>query len=366
MYKPDHRTLGLTLGVIAGLLCAIGASSPGNAQSSAAPTSFPELAKYRGADREKVLYEGAKKEGKVVWYTSVVIDMDQELVKGFKARYPGIDVDVYAATDTNIMTRLLTEYKAGRHDVDSLSMGGSGPVIVDAIGGQVWDSPHLDDYPVGDLGRSLDGKLVTILQFGRVLAYNTKLVAPKDVPTKWEDLLKPYWKGKLVLVTGPGVIPVMIGGLINEWGKEKAVDYMKKLGQQNVTILGSSPAAVTGMVGSGDFLGTYGAIHRVTILQKAGAPLGAAVLGDTVFTQIQTIQLPPTPAHPYAALLWTDFLTSAKDGQTIFKDFGYPPTNPKVATNDGPLAGHKNWVVTNERLEAGLPEWTAIQNEAFR
>jgi iron(III) transport system substrate-binding protein len=34
------------------------------------PLSLAELALYQGADREKILLEGAKKEGEVVFYTS--------------------------------------------------------------------------------------------------------------------------------------------------------------------------------------------------------------------------------------------------------------------------------------------------------
>jgi hypothetical protein len=40
---------------------------------SAQPKTAAELAKYMGADRERVLYDGAKKEGKLVWYTSLTI-----------------------------------------------------------------------------------------------------------------------------------------------------------------------------------------------------------------------------------------------------------------------------------------------------
>jgi hypothetical protein len=34
------------------------------------PTSITELATYTGADREQLLYAGAKSEGTVTWYTS--------------------------------------------------------------------------------------------------------------------------------------------------------------------------------------------------------------------------------------------------------------------------------------------------------
>src|SRR5687768_13221973 len=55
---------------------------------SAQPKTAAELAKYMGADRERVLYDGAKKEGKLVWYTSLTIY--KEMAKSFEARYPAL------------------------------------------------------------------------------------------------------------------------------------------------------------------------------------------------------------------------------------------------------------------------------------
>jgi iron(III) transport system substrate-binding protein len=59
------------------------------------PSTFADLAKYNGADRERILYEGAKKEGKLVWYTSLV--PHKHIAKVFQFKYPGIEVDVYRA-----------------------------------------------------------------------------------------------------------------------------------------------------------------------------------------------------------------------------------------------------------------------------
>ncbi|HLN86954.1 MAG TPA: hypothetical protein VK200_10835, partial [Candidatus Limnocylindrales bacterium] len=38
---------------------------------TARPNTATDLAKYLGGDRERLLYDGASKEGKLVWYTSL-------------------------------------------------------------------------------------------------------------------------------------------------------------------------------------------------------------------------------------------------------------------------------------------------------
>jgi hypothetical protein len=58
-----------------------------NGVSSAQTKSLADLANYRGADREEMLKAGAKKEGKLVWYTSLTAHRD--IANVFEAKYPG-------------------------------------------------------------------------------------------------------------------------------------------------------------------------------------------------------------------------------------------------------------------------------------
>ena len=54
------------------------------------PSTIAELVTYRGADREALLYAGAKTEGKIIWYTSLAGDSYKELVKAFETKYQGV------------------------------------------------------------------------------------------------------------------------------------------------------------------------------------------------------------------------------------------------------------------------------------
>ncbi|MBI2229372.1 MAG: hypothetical protein HYU46_09760 [Deltaproteobacteria bacterium] len=46
------------------------------------PSSAAELAAYTGADRERLLLDGAKREGKVVWYTTLAAEQNKQLAAG--------------------------------------------------------------------------------------------------------------------------------------------------------------------------------------------------------------------------------------------------------------------------------------------
>src|ERR1051325_12240044 len=73
------------------------------------PASVADLAAYTGADREQRLVAGAKSEGKVVWYTSLAGTSYKELAKGFEAKYPGVKIEPYRGTSSDIMTKISAE-----------------------------------------------------------------------------------------------------------------------------------------------------------------------------------------------------------------------------------------------------------------
>ena len=78
----------------------------------AKPSTLADLVKYRGADREKILYEGAKREGSFVWYTSLV--PHKEISKVFMTKYPGVSIDIYRADGVTLANRAIAEHQARR------------------------------------------------------------------------------------------------------------------------------------------------------------------------------------------------------------------------------------------------------------
>ena len=98
--------------VLLSLVCCLALSTSSAAQTK----SVADLATYRGADREEMLKAGAKKEGKLVWYTSLTAHRD--IANVFEAKYPGIKVETYRAGPTDLSRRLLTEAEARRSIAD--------------------------------------------------------------------------------------------------------------------------------------------------------------------------------------------------------------------------------------------------------
>src|ERR1051325_1398083 len=75
--------------------------------------SGPELAFYQGSDREKILIEGARREGQVTFYTSntwVAGQVSQE----FEKKYPFVKANVWRSDSKAILKRLSEEVTAGK------------------------------------------------------------------------------------------------------------------------------------------------------------------------------------------------------------------------------------------------------------
>src|SRR3990170_1976357 len=67
------------------------------------------------------LIEAAKKEGKVVWYTSMAIDTSKPLLDAFLKEYPFIKADLVRAGEEQLMNRMLSETRAGQWFFDAVS-----------------------------------------------------------------------------------------------------------------------------------------------------------------------------------------------------------------------------------------------------
>jgi iron(III) transport system substrate-binding protein len=172
--------------------------STGVWSQSAPPKTAAELAKYMGADRERLLYEGAKKEGKVVWYTSLTVY--KEMAKFFEAKYPGVTVEVYRAPAMNLVNRILGETQARRYIFDAIeTTPGSLMLVRDNKLLLPYNSPHLADYPEGSKDKAPGGLFFTTVDRESYagIGYNKNAIPSAIVPKNFDDLLSPALKGKI-------------------------------------------------------------------------------------------------------------------------------------------------------------------------
>ena len=73
--------------------------------------------------------EAAKKEGKLVWYTSMAIDTSKPLLDAFVKEYPFIKAELVRAGEEQLMNRILSETRAGQWLFDAISTSAMGALV---------------------------------------------------------------------------------------------------------------------------------------------------------------------------------------------------------------------------------------------
>ncbi|HEY7320468.1 MAG TPA: extracellular solute-binding protein [Candidatus Binatia bacterium] len=299
----------------------------GNAWSqSSRPQTEAELGKYLGADRERLLYEGAKKEGKLVWYTSLT--PYKEFAKAFEGRYPGVTVEPYRAPAVTLATRTLGEAQARRYIVDVFeTTQGALMLLRDNKLLLPYTSPHLGDYPEGSKEKAPGGLSFYVVDRESYpgIGYNKNAIRDGDVAKSFNDLLKPALKGKIG-ISGEEIGNRVIGAMLQAKGEA----FVKKLAGQDIKMYGIPALGLNELVVSGEVPLTFTAVDsNIRLAAARGAPV-AWVAPDLVPVNSGSVAVFVHSQHPHAALLFIDFMIGPQ-GQKLFADklgYGTPRKSP--------------------------------------
>jgi iron(III) transport system substrate-binding protein len=267
------------------------------------------------AQRKKVLEDGARKEGQIVFYTSISVQDNPKVMAAFEKAYPFIKTTVYRGTPTSVFLRASTEARAGRHLVDVV---GTAPV-------EMWQlkqtklstgylSPELSAMPKGSYDP--EGHWAAFEVTPIVLAYNTKLSKSGEVPNNYQDLLQPKWKGKMSLGTEEyDWFSVMLDAM----GKEKGLAYMKALAKQELHMPGSSSRMRVQLMLAGESAIAIAARgRRVTEFKEQGAPIDFRIF-EPYAGEPNSVALLGRSPHPHAAMVFMDWMLS-QEGQVALAD----------------------------------------------
>jgi iron(III) transport system substrate-binding protein len=304
--------------VVLSVLLVFFAASTTLAQGSR-PNTLADLVKYQGADRGRILYEGAKKEGKLVWYTSLV--PHKHIAKIFEAKYPGVAVSIYRAAGNTLATRLLEERNAKRYVADAIESTPPQLMLLrDAQALQPFTSLHLANYP-GIAKETASGGLVLWVTDRESLigvGYNKNVMKGGFIPKKFDDLLNPALKGQMSSAnneTGARAIGAML--------KAKGEAFVRKLREQDIRPHGTTAAGLTELIISGEAPISFTMVE--TNLTQPAATKGAPVAWvpmEVVPVNAGSAAVIANAPNPHAALLFVDFLISP-DGQKMYSDLFY-------------------------------------------
>jgi iron(III) transport system substrate-binding protein len=268
----------------------------------------------------------AKKEGALVWYTTISVPEAKEFADAFEKQFPPIKVEIFRSGAGVLANRMSSEYQARSYRVDivqGISSRGVMPAFERKELIARYNSPEYK-FVASDL-KDKAGYWTAQTVNTIVLAYNTRMVKPADVPKTYDDLLKPMWKGKKILNDTENF--AWFDELLKYWGRDRGVAYFRRLAEQEQVFQRGSRGRVQ-LVVAGEFPLTiaYGPHIQSYIAQRA--PIDWVPLEPVIFVR-DTVSLAGKPPHPAAAKLFIDFLFS-KESQLKLREMNRIPARVDV------------------------------------
>ena len=294
-----------------------------------AAATVDEITLYNKPDRQKILVDGARKEGKISWYTSLIVDQVVRPVKeAFEKKYPFLQVEYFRGNSERLVQKMFAEYQGKRYEVDIVDGTVTAPMVRNGGYLQRFYSPHLAEYPAELKDPQGYWGVSNVYYFA--LGYNTRMVKPNEVPKTYEDLLNPRWKGQMMWSTSRGSgAPMFVGTILNTMGTEAGKAYLQKLKLQNIAKTPASNRQVLDLTIAGEYpLALQIFNHHAVISKLAGAPVDWQVHEPATAT-INNIGLARNSTHPNSSMLLIDFILSEK-GQKVYQQSNYLPAHPKV------------------------------------
>jgi len=318
---------------------------------------------------DAALIEAAKKEGKVIWYTTLIVNQAiRPLKDAFKKQYPGIELQYARADEAPTAAKILAEAQAGRVQAD-LFDGISNMVPLKRAGLVTAFVPPSAAQIPADL-KDKDGTWIAILLYVSAPGINTAIVPKEHAPKTYADLLDPAWRGKMAW--NPGSIAGAIGFVGNaliSMGDARGMDYLKALSAQRIVNIEASSRAILDQVIAGEYpIGLMMFNHHTVISAQKGAPSDWIVM-EPVPVALDAGGILKDPPHPNAARLLVDFLTS-EDGQRVLQKADYLPAMPSVPAMKAGLrpedGGFKATFLRPDAIYDRIPAWTRTVGELFK
>jgi iron(III) transport system substrate-binding protein len=302
----------------------LGAVPAALAQPARTATPAEAIALYQGQDREQKLLEGARKEGTLSLYTSMIAADQEVLTDAFSKKY-GIKLQSWRSSSEGLLQKMVAEARAGRYEADLIDNNVN---QVEALRReqllQKVESP-LQDRLIAEavpshkewVGNSID----LIIQ-----GYNSNKIKPADLPKSYQDLLNPKWKGQLGVEASD---QHWFAAILEELGHDAGMELFKKIVDTNGISVRNGHALLANMVASGEVPLALTVYQYLPFdIKRKGGPIEPFVISSATGS-FRSIGLLKNARHPYTALLYYDFVLSP-EGQQILLSRSRAPTSKDI------------------------------------
>jgi iron(III) transport system substrate-binding protein len=265
------------------------------------------------------LIAAAKKEGKLVFYTAMDLQLAERFGRTFEQKFPGIAVRVERSGAERVFQRIGQEYSSNIHAVDVVNTADQAHCITWKQNG--WLAPYLPEEVAKHFDKAYydpDALHLTTRVLVSPFGINTSLVKMEEAPKSFADLLDPKWAGKMVKAH-----PAYSGTIMNatfEIVRDLGWGYLEKLAKQRVMQVQSATDTPKKLALGERAIMIDGAGYLVIQGKEKGDPVDVIYPAEGTPLATSPSAVFKAAPNPNAARLFQNWLHS-REGQQILVDF---------------------------------------------
>ena len=316
--------------------------------------ALDQLNRRPAAERQAILEREARKEGRIVFHTTLNVADLQDLKRLFEQKYPFLKIEYFRLGHARLANKIRTEALAGSLEADAISM----------------PAPYLDELrKAGAITRlrapfrnqlhegfiDKEGWLNGIYNIGYFLQYNTKLVRPEELPRDWSELLDAKWQGQLAIDQESYE---WFAALLDSMGEDKGLRFTRQLAERGLSVR-RGHSLLSQLVAAGEFkmvIDQYDHIAYRAV--KSGSPTNYFFFNPVLAEPPNATWITRQSQRPHAAALFVDFLFS-KESQLLLSQLGRRVAHKEVSyLPRGPA--NQRWIAGNRE------KWGPRSNELIK
>ncbi|WP_274631213.1 ABC transporter substrate-binding protein [Arvimicrobium flavum] len=273
--------------------------------------------------------------GPLVWYGTPSVESMDGWAKQFQAA-KGIAVETFRAGSIKLTQKFETELAAGQlrcSVIDNASVG----IFMDWVDRgliEKYESPEAAAYPEDIRAPGFWTPVKGLLP---LISYNLDSIPAEEAPKKWEDILDPKWRGKMVIAdaTESGSAMHWFAAMMKHFGK----DFMVELSKQDVLIRQSSGAVAETLTSGERPLSPMSLEYASFEAIEAGANLQLVIPEEGVPMTYVVMGIPKGAPNPEAGKQFLDFALSAKAQAWWQQEFH----TPSMRNDAEPMKHARGW-----------------------
>jgi iron(III) transport system substrate-binding protein len=265
--------------------------------------------------------DAAKKEGKVVIYSTTDTAAATPLINDFKSMYPGVQVEYNDMNSTEVYNRFISERAANAGSADVLwssSMDLQIKLVNDG-GAMTYESPEAKAMPSWAVWKN---EAFGTTYEPLAIVYNKRLLTGDEIPQSHADMMRVFkshgdkLKGKVTTYdiekSGVGFMLITQDSKYNP----RFWEFVKELGTMQPRVQ-SSAGTMMERISSGENLLGFNIFNSYAALRAKKDPsIGIVLPRDYTLVMSRVMFASKTAKNPNAAKLWIDYILS-KRGQNI-------------------------------------------------